>query len=308
MPRNVDQARSASCAHVTRDEGSNFQDERSRNRWYKHFQVPRMSSHILPTTRTLDPMSPRSAFEPLPPGQERAIAARWAKWTPWVCMDLRRRGRDGGISSPEFLRLRQLHSGHILAMLRSGISMRTIRRHRLDDPRLANEVRAVLVAAARERQSKARFRRSEEQRKQDMLATLITLGPAANLAATKGPDSESHKRGFHQGNVVLDSLAVPAAIQTIRRQVCEHFYLREMRDPEFTVRSNRRAYVLPRQLAMYVARQLMGATLEEIGREFGGRHHSTVLHSIGKIEEMRCSDEALNCAITRLMEAVVAKF
>src|SRR5262245_43301630 len=130
------------------------------------------SHHILPFRRTLDPMSPRSAIEPLTPRQERAIAARWAKWTPWVCMDLRRRGRDGCISWPEFMRVRQRHSEHILTMMRTGISMRTIGRHRLDDPRITDEVRAVLVAAARERQGKARYRRSEEQRKQEGLTTL----------------------------------------------------------------------------------------------------------------------------------------
>jgi DnaA-like protein len=183
--------------------------------------------------------------------------------------------------------------------------LRTVRRHRLDDPRITDEVWAVLVQAARERQSKAWYRRSEEQRKQDRLATLIKLGSVANLAATKGPESESHEGGSHPASVVLGPSAVPAAIQSIRRQVCEHFYLREMRDPELTVRTHRRAYVLPRQIAMYVARQLTGASFQEIGREFGGRHHTTVLHSIGKIEEMRYSDEALNCAITRLMEACV---
>jgi ATPase involved in DNA replication initiation len=47
--------------------------------------------------------------------------------------------------------------------------------------------------------------------------------------------------------------------------------------------------------------------MQEIGREFGNRHHTTVLHSINKIEAMRCSDKALRWTITRLMEAVVAK-
>ena len=89
--------------------------------------------------------------------------------------------------------------------------------------------------------------------------------------------------------------------------MCEHFYLREMRDPELTLRTNRRAYVLPRQLAMYIARQVTGASLQEIGREFGGRHHTTVLHSINKIEQMRRSDEALNRTITQLMNAVVER-
>ena len=97
------------------------------------------------------------------------------------------------------------------------------------------------------------------------------------------------------------------AIQTIRRLVCEHFYLREMRDPELTVRTKRRAYVLPRQLAMYIVRQLTGWSLQEIGREFGNRHHSTVLHSIDKIEAMRHSDEALNRTISQLMDAVATR-
>ena len=85
--------------------------------------------------------------------------------------------------------------------------------------------------------------------------------------------------------------------------MCEHFYLREMRDPELTVRNHGRAYVLPFQLATYITRQLTGASLQEIGREFGSRHHTTVPHSINKIEAMRRSNEALNCTITQLMDA-----
>ena len=71
------------------------------------------------------------------------------------------------------------------------------------------------------------------------------------------------------------------------------------------MRTNRREYVLPRQIAMYIARQLTGASLLEIGREFGHRHHSTVLHSISRMEEMRRSNSALDCAIRRLMDAIV---
>jgi len=78
--------------------------------------------------------------------------------------------------------------------------------------------------------------------------------------------------------------------------------MREMRDPDLKVRSHRRAYVLPRQIAMYIARQLTGASLREIGHEFGGRHHSMVLHSINRIETMRRSDKALDRTITRLMD------
>lgn len=256
-------------------------------------------------TVVLNSCTPRPSSGPyVSPRLERAIVARWKVWEGWVrLLLLRRRPYDPAAASAESVRLRRRHSQHILAMLRSGISMRTIRRHRLDDPRLTDEVHAVLVEAARERQSKAWYRRSEEQREQDRLATLIRLGSVANLAATKVLDCESHEAGLNPGNVVLDPLAVSAAIQSIRRQVCEYFYLREMRDPELTVRTNRRAYVLPRQIAMNIVRQLTGASLQEIGTQFGGKHHTTVLHSINKIEELRRSDRALNTTITRLMEA-----
>jgi DnaA-like protein len=253
---------------------------------------------------TMNPCTPRPSAGPnVTPQLKRAIAARWKRWEPWVRMEqLRAPAYDPSVASAESDRLRHCHSDHILAMLRVGISMRTIRRHRLDDPRIKDEVWAVLVQAARERQSKAWYRRSEEQRKQDRLATLIKLGYVANLAATKGPESESHEGGSHPARVVLDPLALQEAIQAIRRQVCELFNLREMRDPDLKVRTNRRSYVLPRQIAMYVARQLMGASLQEIGREFGGKHHTTVLHSINKIEAMRRTDEALNRTISRLID------
>jgi hypothetical protein len=273
--------------------------------WY----IGAMVRHNESVRGTMDPCTPRPSSGPyVTPQLERTIAARWKQWVPWVRMQLlRARDYDPSVASAESDRLRQRHREHILAVMRDGITMRTIRRHRLDDPRITDEVRAVLVQAAKERQSKAWYRRREEQRKQDRLATLIRLGSVANLATTEGPDCETHEAGSHPGNVVLDPLAVRAAIQTIRRQVSEHFYLREMRDPELKVRTHRRAYVLPRQIAMYIARQLTGASLQEIGREFGGRHHTTVLHSVNKIEEMRRTDEALNCTIRRLVEAIVAK-
>jgi chromosomal replication initiator protein len=55
---------------------------------------------------------------------------------------------------------------------------------------------------------------------------------------------------------------------------------------------------------MYIVKQLTTASLPEIGRQFGGKHHTTVLHSINKIEELRRSDKDLNRVITRLMDAL----
>jgi len=211
------------------------------------------------------------------------------------------------MDSPESCRMRQRHTKFILAMMRDGVSMRTIRRYRLDDPRLMDDVRAVLLEAAKARQSKAWFRRPEDQRAEERLATLINLGPIVRHAASVDPGNEFPESCPQVEKLVLDPPALRETIQTIRRLVCEHFHLAEMRDPELTVRTNRRCYFLPRQIAMYIARQLTGASLREIGQQFGGRHHTTVLHSINKIEEMRRTDEALNRTITQLVGAVATQ-
>jgi len=205
---------------------------------------------------------------------------------------------NAAVDSPESRRLRHRHSEHILNLMRDGITMRTIRRHRLDDPRITDELRAVLVQAAKERQAKAWYRRPEDQRAEDRLAMLIRLGPIARNATATNASNESPEVRTPAA-VILDPPALRETIQAIRRHVCDHVYLREMRDPELTVRTNRRAYVLPREIAIYIARQLTGASLQEIGRQFGGRHHTTVLHSINKIEAMRCSDKALDRTITQ---------
>ena len=243
------------------------------------------------------------------PQLKRAIAARWKVWVPWVRLQLLRQNQSDpkvnpAVDSPGSRRLRLHHSEHILDLMRDGVSMRTIRRHRLDDPRITDEVRAVLLQAAKQRQSKAWFRRTEDQRAEERLATLIRLGPVArNATATNAGNESTEVRTA----VVLDPPALRETIQAIRREVSKHFYLREMRDPELIVRTNRRAYALPRQLAMYIARQLTGASLQEIGREFGQRHHTTVLHSIIKIEAICRTDEALDRTIKRLVDAVVAQ-
>ena len=79
-------------------------------------------------------------------------------------------------------------------------------------------------------------------------------------------------------------------IDEIQRRVAEHF---NMKMAEMT--SSRRARVVarPRQVAMYLAKQLTQRSLPEIGRKFGGRDHTTVMHAVKKIEELMVSDNAL---------------
>jgi chromosomal replication initiator protein len=100
---------------------------------------------------------------------------------------------------------------------------------------------------------------------------------------------------------IIASQEKRVSIDLIQKRVSEHFNLREQ---DLKVRSNTRAIAFPRQVAMYIVKQLTTASLPEIGRQFGGKHHTTVLHSINKIEEMRRSDKDLNRTITRLMDAL----
>ncbi len=99
----------------------------------------------------------------------------------------------------------------------------------------------------------------------------------------------------------IDSQARKITIDAIQRAVAEQFGLRVT---EIKAKSNSRAIVCPRQIAMYLAKQMTEASLPEIGRQFGGKHHTTVMHSIGKIDAQRASDKDLNRLLTKLTETL----
>jgi chromosomal replication initiator protein len=65
-------------------------------------------------------------------------------------------------------------------------------------------------------------------------------------------------------------------------------------------RSRTRQALLPRQVGMYLARQLTDLSLEQIGAYFGGRDHSTVLHACRKVEQALAEDVPLLQAVRRL--------
>ena len=97
----------------------------------------------------------------------------------------------------------------------------------------------------------------------------------------------------------IDTQVRKITIETIQRTVAEQF---GMRVAELKQKNNSRQIVVPRQIAMYLAKQLTEASLPEIGRQFGGKHHTTVMHSIGKIDEQRRTDKDLNRTVNKLME------
>jgi chromosomal replication initiator protein len=101
----------------------------------------------------------------------------------------------------------------------------------------------------------------------------------------------------------IDSQARKVTIESIQKTVAEQFGLRLV---EIKAKNNSRAIVYPRQIAMYLAKHLTEASLPEIGRQFGGKHHTTVLHSVEKIDGVRKTDKDLNRLLNKMTEQLGA--
>ena len=91
------------------------------------------------------------------------------------------------------------------------------------------------------------------------------------------------------------------SIDAIQKAVADRFQIKQSQLKE---KSNTQKVVYPRQVAMYLVKELTNASLPEIGRAFGGKHHTTVIHSIKKIEESRQNDRELNRLLHSLMDSL----
>ena len=96
-------------------------------------------------------------------------------------------------------------------------------------------------------------------------------------------------------------------VEEIQRKVSEHYNIRlsEMIGPKRV-----RNYARPRQVAMYLAKQMTSRSLPEIGRRFGGRDHTTVMHGVRRIEELKTqtarSPKIWNCCAAHLRNSLQA--
>mgnify|MGYP006266211595 FL=1 len=90
-------------------------------------------------------------------------------------------------------------------------------------------------------------------------------------------------------------------IDQIQKKVADYFHLKPA---ELKSRNNAKSVAMPRQVAMYLCKALTPASLPDIGRSFGGKHHSTVIHSIKKVEEMRQKSSDFNRQVLNLLEAL----
>jgi chromosomal replication initiator protein len=99
---------------------------------------------------------------------------------------------------------------------------------------------------------------------------------------------------------VIDQDDKAVTIETIQKFVSDYYQLKL---GELKSKNNSKSIALPRQIAMYLCKTLTHASLPEIGRSFGGKHHSTVIHSIKKVEEMRKKDGDFNSLIANFLES-----
>ena len=98
---------------------------------------------------------------------------------------------------------------------------------------------------------------------------------------------------------ILDHEEKAVTIDTIQKFVADRYNLRMV---DLRSRNNSKSIAMPRQVAMYLCKALTHASLPEIGRSFGGKHHSTVIHSIRKVEELRKRDSNFNTQISSFLE------
>lgn len=129
------------------------------------------------------------------------------------------------------------------------------------------------------------------------LIRVLAMASLRGLPLTKTLAQEAMR------NVSRRSEDNPVSIARIQRAVAEHYKLSV---DNLRARSNVRHFLVPRQIAMYLCKRLTKKSYPEIAREFGGKHHTTVIHSVGKINSSIASDPELSTVVRRLIDSIGA--
>jgi chromosomal replication initiator protein len=100
---------------------------------------------------------------------------------------------------------------------------------------------------------------------------------------------------------LLDASVSVITVEKIQKIICHRF---KIKLSELKSKNNSPKVAFPRQVAMYLSKQLTDSSLPEIGKKFGGKHHTTVLHSIRKIEKLKGQDPEFNKEINTLISFI----
>jgi chromosomal replication initiator protein len=90
-------------------------------------------------------------------------------------------------------------------------------------------------------------------------------------------------------------------VDTIQKTVANYF---ELKVSDLKSKNNSQQVALPRQIAMYLSKRLTRCSLPEIGRRFGGKHHSTVIHAVNKIENKRKAERDFDRLVGNFMQTL----
>lgn len=89
--------------------------------------------------------------------------------------------------------------------------------------------------------------------------------------------------------------------EAVLRAVASFFSLKPA---QLKAKNNSRPIAVPRQIAMYICKELTSHSLPQIGKDFGGKHHTTVLHSIRKIDSLRKKDSEISAAVNAIIKSL----
>ncbi len=127
------------------------------------------------------------------------------------------------------------------------------------------------------------------------LVRLVAISSMKGVPISKLLAQESMK------NILDSGRPLGLTMDRIARAVAAHY---DLTVEEMKAKSNSRAIAMPRQVAMYLCKQLTRHSFPEIGREFGGKHHTTVMHSVEKIENLTKEDRNFHRDMEELTDSI----
>jgi chromosomal replication initiator protein len=150
----------------------------------------------------------------------------------------------------------------------------------------------------------------------DDVAIYIAGGIRSNIRELEGALNRLSARASLDGLEVAD-IDAPYAKDVLRGFTVDHassissdavlravasFF--SLKPAQLRAKNNSRPIAVPRQIAMYICKELTHQSLPQIGKDFGGKHHTTVLHSVRKIDSLRKKDSEISAAVNSIIKSL----
>ncbi len=100
---------------------------------------------------------------------------------------------------------------------------------------------------------------------------------------------------------LLESEGAQVTVDKIQKMICHHY---KIKPSQLKSKNNSPKIAFPRQVAMYLAKELTKSSLPEIGKKLGGKHHTTVIYGIRKVDKLRNENPEFNKEINSLIELI----